>query len=162
MKRRRTIAAAPVRSALEAWHVVAKLVADTLERSQEIPAGSVVHELEPLLGLGPALIAGGHLESNGLVLVDVNLHLEILVMTADAAMTVEENLNPVPGGATATPAWMLYLPRRGPLGAIIEETVGHANHLSADPPPRSATARKTVRRPSDSLIDMAALQRMGT
>ena len=75
MKRQRTIAAAPVRSASAAWQVVSTLLADTLERSPNVSAGSVTETLVPLAGLGPALIAGGHLDSRGLVLVDVGLHL---------------------------------------------------------------------------------------
>ena len=99
MKRHRTFAAAPVRSAADAWRVVSGLLSQTLERSPAIPDGSVATELDILHGLGPALIAGGHLESNGLVLVDIGLHLTILVVTGDAAIRVDENLNPVPGGA---------------------------------------------------------------
>ena len=65
MKRQRRIAAAPVRSASEAWQVVSTLLADTLEQSPNVSAGSVAETLAPLAGLGPALIAGGHLESRG-------------------------------------------------------------------------------------------------
>src|SRR2546428_12171070 len=100
MERTRFIAAAPVRSASEAWRIVSTLIADTLECSSSVPIGSVGKELAPLNGLGPAIIAGGHLESKGLVLVDKGLHLTIRVMTADAALDVEESLNPVPGGAS--------------------------------------------------------------
>src|SRR4051812_20087037 len=81
MERRRTIAAAPVRSASDAWQVVCRLLSDTLEKSPSIPAGSVVKELSPLRGLGPALIAGGHLEGKGLVLIDEGMHLTVLVAT---------------------------------------------------------------------------------
>ena len=160
MKRQRTIAAAPVRSAAEAWQVVSTLLADTLERSPAIPVGSVDQELAPLSGLGPALIAGGHLESKGLVLVDVDLHLTVSVMTADAALEVEENLNPVPGGASATEGWILYLPQVGPLDTSIAAAVKKSSHLSADPPPTSAPSAKTEGRSRESLIDVEALRKM--
>ena len=162
MKRERTIAAAPVRSAAEAWQVVSTLLADTLERSPAIPAGSVVRELKPLNGLGPALIAGGHLESKGLVLVVDGLHLTISVMTADAALKVEENLNPVPGGASATEEWILYLPQAGALDVSIVAAVEKSVHLSADSPPTSAPAAKVEGSSGKSLIDLEALRKMGT
>jgi hypothetical protein len=62
MERTRFIAAAPVRSASEAWRVVSTLLADTLERSSSVPTCSVHKELATLKGLGPALIAGGRQE----------------------------------------------------------------------------------------------------
>src|SRR5579862_2724372 len=143
MERTRFIAAAPVRSASEAWQVVTTLLADTLERSSLVPNGSVGKELASLKGLGPALIAGGHLESKGLVLVDTDVHLTIRVLTADAALNVEENLNPVPGGASATERWTLYLPSAGPLNSAVEAAVKNAMHLTTDAPPASAPAEKS-------------------
>jgi hypothetical protein len=109
---RRRIAAAPVRSASEAWSIVCQLISDTLERSPSIPSGSVATELQRLNGLGPALIAGGHLEKDGLTLVDEMLYATIRVLTADAALEVEENL-PIPGGGSATGSWMIYFPNAG-------------------------------------------------
>ena len=160
MTRQRTVAAAPIRSAQEAWRVVSELLASTLERSQEVPDGSVAQELEPLRGLGPALIAGGHLESDGLVLVDDALYVEVLVVTADAATKVTENLNPVPSGASATSQWMLYLPRGGPHGSFIADAVKTSRHLSAGPPPKPVPAHKPAGRANESLIDLDALRRM--
>ena len=160
MKRQRTIAAAPVRSASSAWQVVSTLLADTLERSPNVSAGTVTETLAPLAGLGPALIAGGHLESRGLVLVDTGLHLTIFVKTADAALTVEENLNPVPGGASATGNWFLHIPPSGPLDASIAAAVKKSLHLSTEPPPSSAPAIKASTAPSESPIDVDALLKM--
>ena len=157
MERQRTIAASPVRSAAEAWKVVAILLADTLERSPAVAAGSVARELGALDGLGPALIGGGHLESNGLVLCDVGLHVTVRVLTADAALGVEENLNPVPGGASATKGWMLYLPLPGPLDASVEAAAKRSVHLSVEPPPKSAPASKKGE--AASAIDLDALRR---
>ena len=117
-------------------------------------------ELAPLKGLGPALIAGGHLESKGLVVVDNGLHLTIRVFTADAALDVEENLNPVPGGATATDRWILYLPSAGPLDNAIRAAANNSLHLSTDDPPASAPV-ETSDRASRSLIDVDALRGLG-
>lgn len=155
MERYRSIAASPVRSAAQAWKVVTTLVADTLERSPAIRAGSVGVELMALEGLGPALIAGGHLESKGLVLCDVGLHVTFTVVTADAALGVEENLNPVPGGASATDKWMLYLPLPGALDASVEMVAKRSSHLSVEPPPKSALVKK---RREVSAIDLDALR----
>ena len=161
MERRRTIAAAPVRSATEAWQIVSNLLSETLERSSAIPAGSVSESLAPLRGLGPALIAGGHLESKGLVLVDEGLHVTISVMTADAALDVDENLSPIPGGASATENWMLYVPPSGALDAAIAKAVKGARHLSAESPPDTAPARKQAGSSEGSSIDVDALRRLG-
>jgi hypothetical protein len=160
MERTRLIAAGPVRSASEAWHVVTKLLVDTLERSSSVPAGSVGKELALLKGLGPALIAAGHLESKGLVLVDTGLHLAIRVLTADAALEVEENLNPVPGGASATDAWTLYLPSASPLNGAVEAAIKNSKHLKTEAPPATAPAEKSIG-PSRSLIDVNALRSLG-
>ena len=160
MNRQRTIVAAPIRSAADAWQIVTTLLTDTLARSASIPTGSVTQELDALCGLGPALIAGGHLESKGMVLVDVNLHLTITVLTADAAFDVDENLNPVPGGTSATTDWMLYLPNAGPLNASIATAVKKSAHLSADPPPTSPSSAKERDHSARSLIDPALLRRM--
>lgn len=161
MTRQRTVAAAPIRSAREAWCEVTGLLASTLERSPAVPDGSVAQELEPLRGLGPALIAGGHLESDGLVLVDDGLYLKVLVVTADAATKASENLNPVPGGASATSRWMLYLPRGGPLASCVADAVKTSGHLSADPPPKPEPDHKAAGHARESLIDLEALRRMG-
>lgn len=160
MERTRVIAAAPVRSASEAWSLVCQLISDTLERSPSIPHGSVTAELKRLNGLGPALIAGGHLEKDGLVLVDEGLSVTIQVFTADAALEVEENLNPIPGGASATSAWKIYLPDAGPLSPALNSTIKGAVHLSTAKPMASAKAVK-VENPVNSLIDLDALRRLG-
>ena len=160
MERHRTIAASPVRSATDAWKVVTTLVADTLERSAAIPARSVGVELAALDGLGPALIAGGHLESKGLVLCDVGLHVTVTVVTADAALRVKENLNPVPGGASATDGWMLYVPLPGALDASVEAAAKRSSHLSVEPPPKSAPAAK--KREAGLAIDIDALREAAT
>ena len=159
MKRSRTIAASPVRSAAEAWRVVTALIADTLERSPDVAAGSVAGELAVLDGLGPALIAGGHLEAKGLVLCDVGLHVTILVVAADAALSVEENLNPVPGGSSATDCWMLHIPLPGALDASVVAAAARSSHLTVEKPPDSAAAAREEKREAGSAIDLEALRK---
>jgi hypothetical protein len=160
MERIRSIAAAPVRSASDAWQVLSTLLTDTLERSSSVPVGSVAKELASLKGLGPALIAGGHLESKGLVLVDEGMHVTIRVLTADAALEVEENFNPIPGGANATDGWILHFPSAGPLDSALKSAVKLSPHLSTDDPPTSAPAQKSESA-SRSLIDIDALRGLG-
>lgn len=159
MERSRVIAAAPVRTAAEAWQVVVDLIVATLERSSAIASGSVAEDLSVLNGLGPALVAGGHLESKGLVLVDDGLHLTIQVVTADAALEVEENLNPVPGGAGATADWMLYIPSCGALDAVVAKAIKGVSHLSSDSPPNAISSNKSVAS-SAAGIDVEALKRL--
>lgn len=159
MKRNRTIAASPVRSAAEAWRIVTALIVDTLERSPDVAAGSVSGELAVLDGLGPALIAGGHLESSGLVLSDIGLHVKILVVTADAALSVEENLNPVPGGVGATESWMLHIPLPGALDASVVAVAARSSHLTVEKPPKSVLAAKEEKRKAGSAIDLEALRK---
>ncbi len=159
MKRNREIAAAPVRGAGEAWQVVATLIAKTLERSLAIPAGSVAGELAALDGLGSALIAGGHLESKGLVLCDIGLQVTIRVVTADAALRVKENLNPVPGGAGATDGWMLHIPLPGALDASVVTAAKGSSHLSVDAPPASVPVANTKGLRDASAIDLEALRK---
>jgi hypothetical protein len=160
MERHRAIAAAPVRTATEAWKVVSKLLADTLERSPSIPVGSVDEGIAPLMRLAPALIAGGHLEADGLVLVDEGLHVTITVRTADAALAVEENLSPIPGGAGATEDWKLYVPASGALDAAIASACKGSAHLSAEKPPASAPAKKNESTTGASAIDVDALRKL--
>jgi len=160
MERTRLIAAAPVRSASEAWQVLTDLLSDTLERSSSVSAGSVAATLANLNGLGPALIAGGHLESKGLVLVDEGLHVTIRVLTADAALDVEENLNPVPGGVSATDGWTIYFPPAGPLDKTLNSAVKNSPHLSTAEPPATAPAQRSEQR-NRSLIDIDALRGLG-
>lgn len=159
MKRHRTIAASPVRNAAEAWRVATTLIANTLECSPNVAAGSVASELAVLDGLGPALIAGGHLESKGLVLCDVGLHVTILVVAADAALSVEENLNPVPGGVGATHDWMLHIPLPGALNASVAAAVARSSHLTVEKPPESLPAAKEEKRGARSAIDLEALRK---
>ena len=160
MERQRTIAGSPIRNAAEAWGVVVTLIAKTLERSPDVAAGSVAGELAVLNGLGPALIAGGHLESGGLVLCDVGLHLTVRVVTADAALAVSENLNPVPGGGSATSEWMLHVPLPGALDKSVAGAAKRSSHLTVDAPPKSAPAVQG-KRATGSAIDLDALRKLG-
>lgn len=158
MERRRAVAAAPVRSARTAWDVVVKLLADTLERSDHVPTGSVTTELRPLDGVAPALIAGGHLETTPLVLVASDLRLTVEILTGDAALTAEENLNPVPGGAQAPEDWVLYVPRPSALGSALDSAIQSSDHVSSEDPPKKL--EKAANAHLD-MLDDEAINRIG-
>jgi len=160
MERTRFIAAAPIRTASEAWDVLCQLLTSTLERSSSVPPGSVATELQRLKGLGPALIAGGHFEKTGLLLTDENLDVSIQILTGDAALDIEENLNPIPGGASATSGWKIYLQEPGPLSTALSTAVKGSSHLSVGKPQASTKAVK-IENPTNPLIDMDALRRLG-
>jgi hypothetical protein len=132
MERHRTIAATPVRSASAAWNVVVKLLSDTLERSPSVPLGSVERGLAPLAGLAPALIAAGHFEVTPLTLTDDELHLTIAVVTGQKAFDIDENLNPVPGGAQGTDTWKLHIPSPASLAEAVAAAVAGSTHLCTD------------------------------
>ncbi len=161
MQRHREIAATPFRSASEAWATSTGLLGATLERSSAIPAGSVEAALTPMRGLGPALIAGGHLETNGLVLVDSGIHLTINFVTGEKAFDVAENLSPVPGGSTATANWMLYVPAVEPLADAVSAIVSKSPHLSSNAPPSVARNNHSSAGASAGLVDLSRFRGLG-
>jgi len=138
MQRRRTIACAPVRGTSQAWSVVSELLIDTLERSPHVERADVEAALSGAAGVGRQLIAGGHLENEPITLVAENLYLDVTTVSGDEALTIEENLNPVPGGASAR-EWTVHLPPCEPLAAQIEVAANTHECLSADPPSLSAS-----------------------
>jgi hypothetical protein len=133
VQRRREIASAPKRSAGEAWPVIRELLGDTLDRSSSIERGDVDAALDPLDGVARMLISAGHLEGHPLVLVAGELWLEITTVSGGSALSLQENLNPVPGGAGASD-WMLHVPQVEPMAKLVRTTVKGHDHLSADEP----------------------------
>lgn len=160
MLRRRTIASSPVRPATDAWATIGTLVADTLDRSAVISRDAVEAVFETAAGLGRQLVAGGHLERHDLVVVAAPVHLAIRTVSGAAAITVEENLDPVPGGASAT-GWTVYLPTPDPLAQLVRELADRVEHLSAEPAP-AEVERSVAAHGYDSAIDLVAVaQRLG-
>jgi hypothetical protein len=66
------------------------------------------------------------------------LDVAITVRIGEAALSVEENLNPVPGGLSAGSEWTLHLPAAGALDQAPRTALVGAAHLSCDPPPPDA------------------------
>ncbi|NCL78247.1 hypothetical protein AIIKEEIJ_06223 [Rhodococcus sp. YH1] len=158
MQRSRTIAGSPVRTAADAWSRVVQLLADTLERSSAVPEGSVAASLDKLQGIGSALAAGGYLDQVPLVLVDDGMYVSIRIVRGDNAFTVEENLDPIPGGASATNGWMLHIPSPDHLEGALESAAADNEHVSTAPAP---TYQAQARTPSTATIDATALRRVG-
>jgi hypothetical protein len=153
--RYRTIAAAPVRSASETWQVITGLVADTISTAAVLSPSEAEQAMAVAAPAGRMLIAGGHLDRHPLTLITGLVHCEITTVSGTAALTAEENLNPVPGAAGAE-TFTIYLPTPDPLEAVVSAAAaGHVGLSSAAPP---AEPQAAARSGSAPLIDLAALQ----
>jgi hypothetical protein len=154
MLRRRDIAASPARHADEAWAVIVELIADTLDRSAAIERAAVLDAFTAAGTIGPRLVAARHLEKSPVVLVADPVHLSIYTVSGVEAISIEENLGPVPGGSSAS-TWKVHLPAPEPLNADITAAVTGSDHLTTEAPP-SAAVKSTA---SAELLDLDALAR---
>lgn len=138
MQRRRDIAASPVRTAAETWTTIRDLVADTVGRSETIDRESVVAEVDSATPAAIALVAGGHTDRLDITLVAAELQLAVRTVSGTDAFRAlgDENLNAVPGAATAE-TWMLHLPRPEGLAELIDDVIAENSHLSTDQPSTS-------------------------
>lgn len=161
MQRHRQICAAPRRAASETRTAITTLVVGTLERSRAIAAADVADVavvMEVAAPAGRMLIAGGHLDRHPLVVVAAPVDLSITTVSGTEALSAEENLAPVPGGASAT-GWMVYLPAPDPLADVIPGIVAGSAHLSVGQPPSGLAAKASVMTERSGLVDFAALAR---
>ncbi len=154
MLRRRDIAASPARRADEAWAVIVELIADTLDRAAAIDRTDVLDVFGVAGIVGPRLVAARHLEKSPVVLVADPVHLSIYTVSGVEAISIEENLGPVPGGSSAS-TWKVHLPAPEPLNADITAAVAGSDHLTTETPP-SAAVKSTA---SAELLDLDALAR---
>ena len=156
MERHRKIAAAPQRTSAECWQTIADLIRDSLERSPHISADEIEASLGAAAGIGRQLVAGGHLdrERNSVTVIAADLHLSLSTVSGDNALSLEENLNFVPGAASAED-WTIYLPTPDPLGSTIEKLAEADAHLSNEKPPASFASEA---KSSAAVIDTAALR----
>jgi hypothetical protein len=152
VRRHRTIAGAPARTATAAWQAIASLIGDTLERSSSIDRGDVDAALEPIAQLARMLISAGHLQERPLILVAGEVWVEISTISGGAALALEENLNPVPGGADATD-WTLHVPQVEPMAKLVRAAVKGRPHLSGEAP--TETAREAAK--ASPGVDLEAL-----
>ncbi len=131
--RTRTIAASPARSSSQTWATICTLIADTLDRSPHIRRTSVEEALHVADGAGLALVAGGHLDNHAVTVIAAPMQVAISTISGTASLSLEENLNPVPGAATST-TWMIHLPAPDPLASYIEEIAKANPHLTTAVP----------------------------
>lgn len=141
MKRHRKIAAAPQRSATKSWETITDLICDSVGRSKHISEDAIEASLKEAGGIGLLLVGGGHLDKNPLTVVAADLHLSLTTVSGDDALSLEENLNPVSGAASAED-WIVYLPTPAPLAKAVEEAAAKNAHLSTDEPPDAVPKAK--------------------
>lgn len=158
MKRHRVVAAAPVRSPGAAWRTITDLVVMTLERSASLSVAEAAEGMSAARPAGLALIAGGHLDSHPITLVAGPLYCTIGTVSGTRAFEIEENLDPVPGAATAT-GFTVHLPAPEPHRDLVRGVAKAHHRLSAAEPPAAA---QEVAGKSVGIIDLAALERLGT
>lgn len=158
MQRHRDIAAAPQRRASETWQVITDLVVETLARSPHIDREEVVSAMSTAAEVGMPLVAGGHLDRDPLTLVAGPIDCTIGTVSGTAALSIDENLEPIPGGVQARD-FTVYLPTPDPLADVVRLAAARSPHLSAEEP-RGDTAKASealVKR--TGLVDLEALAR---
>lgn len=155
MQRHRQVAATPLRQASETWDAISQLIVDTLDRSPQIERDDVKAAVDAAATVGRALIAAGHLDKHALVLVAEPVYLNITTVSGTAALALDENLGPVPGGATASD-WMIHLPTPDPVADVVTQAAIGNPHLSADKPP-SGSAAGSAKAASDGALNLEAL-----
>lgn len=146
MSRHRDVAASPARTASECWKAIADLIATTLARASSIDEANVATTLAAITPAGRALVAAGHLDRQPITLIAAPLRLTIATVSGERALTLidDENVNPVPGAATATD-WTLYLPVPEGLASLVEEVASGVTHVAVGAPPAgSAESTKTT------------------
>jgi hypothetical protein len=152
MQRHRTVAAAPVRSAVATWKVIEDLILETLRPSPDVDDVEVQRTLNAAASIARLLIAGGHLDKEPLVLVAPPIHLSITTVTGDAALQHEELPSSVPGGATVV-EWMIHLPRPAPFDSAIRQVAETHPRLSVEEAGQAASKSRFL-----GGIDRDALQ----
>lgn len=143
MARHRNIAGGPARTAGETWETISTLVSTTLGKSSSISESAVTTVMNNLSPAGVALVASGHLQKAPLTVVADPLYLTITTVEGEEAFSAmdEENLNPVPGAATAT-TWQVYLSSPIGLSDLVAEVVADSEHASAGSPPSESVTKE--------------------
>ncbi|MGH3873627.1 MAG: hypothetical protein ACRDSR_19310 [Pseudonocardiaceae bacterium] len=146
--------ASPLRSATATWQVITDLVADTIAKSPNLSRDDAERAMSVAAPVGRILIAGGHLDRCPVILIAGTVHCEITTISGTTALTAEENLNAVPGAATAS-TYTIHLPAPDPLQAAVAAAVsGHDRLSDAEPSPAHTHAASV-----SPLIDTDALRK---
>ncbi len=154
--RRRTIAAAPVRSASATWQVITELIADTVAVAPACDRGEVEGALTAAAAAGRMLVAGGHLDRHPVVLIAGPVRCEIRTVSGTDALHHDENLNVIPGATGAT-TFTVYLPTPAPIAKIVADAVALHPRLSDAAAPTALSPTPTR---GASLVDAEALRKV--
>jgi hypothetical protein len=154
MLRHRSIAGTPVRGSTATWAVITDLIIDTLATASKLSPSDAQQALAAAAGAGRMLVAGGHLDEHPLTLVAGDLRCEITTVSGIGAFAVEENLNPIPGAASAD-SFTIHLPAPAPLTAVVSDAAAQHPRLS-NTSPTAQTASTAAG--AAALIDVDALR----
>lgn len=146
-----------MRSASSTWAVIVDLVADTVAQSSALSRDEAVQAMSAAEAVGRMLVAAGHLQQHPITLVVGKVYCEITTVSGTAALTLEENLHPVPGAAGADD-FTIYLPSPAPLQEPVKAAADSHVRLSDTVPP----APETKAACPGPLIDREALRRAVT
>ena len=154
MQRHRDIAAAPRRPASATWQAITDLMADTLDRSPNITRREVENVLLTARIAGLPLVAGGHLDTHSITLIAGQVNCTIGTVSGTGALSLDENLGPIPGGARPPDSRSTCHP--GPA-----RRPGSRNRGALSPPFRRAASPRWPPPASDQrpLVDFEALAR---
>ena len=155
MKRHRKIAGSPQRTTSETWQTIADLIARSLEPSDHIQQEEIEHVLGTVAPLAKRYIGAGHLEAEPLAMVAGDLWVEFTCVSGGDALTLEENLNVIPGAKSAD-EWCLHFPEVPMLEAEVKKISDDNDHVSLGLPTGGQTSASE--KSSGSLLDKAALE----
>jgi hypothetical protein len=134
--------------------VIADLVADTVAQASALSRDDAEQAMSSAEAVGRMLVAAGHLQQHPVTLIAGTVYCEITTVSGTAALTLEENLNPIPGAAGADD-FTIHLPSPDPLQEQVKAAAdGHARLSNAVPPAPDTRAAS-----SGPLIDRDALRR---
>lgn len=133
------------------------LLAETLERSPAVAVGSVADALSPVAGVAASIAASATSAEPPFTLIAGSLDLDFHIVRGDDAFAVEENLEPVPGGASAPDDWVLYVRPPNHLTDAVQDAIVGLDHLRVGEPQRSQPIEASA---AAVTIDESALLRL--
>ncbi|MBB3753679.1 hypothetical protein FHT44_006201 [Mycolicibacterium sp. BK634] len=116
----------------------------------------------PLDGLVPSLAASGAIAKTPLTLIAGDLALDIFIVRGDDAFEIDENLAPVPGGASAPGNWKLYIQPPDHLNEEVTAAVDGSEHLAVGKPAAGQQQSASNESQPALAIDADALRRIGS
>jgi hypothetical protein len=136
MERHRTLAGSPVRSASATWAALTDMIVASLEVSEHIDGSEVRTECEAVGEAISAVIAGGYLATDRLVLVADPMYVHFTVANGNAAFAAEEDeqVAAVPGGRNAA-KWQLYIDAPDTLIGLLGDATTATPHITCGTAP---------------------------